>query len=264
MIARALAVRLPEGVEFSLPLAGPVRRLLALLVDVAAVSVASSVLSIGAVALAVLSVDLAVAVTTLLYFVLSVGYGIACEGWLRGQTLGKRLLGLRVMDARGLRLTPAQVVLRNLLRPIDSLPALYLIGGIAALLSPRGQRLGDLAAGTVVVRVGGVEWSGAGAWSGDRFNSLAAYPHLVARLRQSVTPDEARLALEALERRDELRPEARVELFAELAAHLRERVRFPEEAWSGLPDERYVRAVVDLLFRPAIDPRHRRERGTLP
>lgn len=251
MIAKSLVVRLPEGVEFALPLAGPMRRLLAMLIDVAAVGAASSLVSVAALALAVISIDLAAAVATLLYFVLAVGYGIACELWLRGQTFGKRVLGLRVMDARGLRLSPAQVVLRNLLRPVDALPALYLVGGVAALLSSRGQRLGDLAAGTVVVRIGGGAAVGREAWSGDRFNSLAAYPHLIARLRQSVTPEEARLTLEALQRRDELAPAARLELYAALAEHLRERVRFPEEAWSGLPDEQYVRNVVELLFRPS-------------
>ena len=249
--AGSLVVRLPEGVEFALPLAGPVSRLLALAVDLGAVSVGTSLVGVLLAIVQVVSADAATGLLYVAHFVLSIGYGMACEWGLRGQTLGKRLLGLRVVDARGFRLRPHQVVTRNLLRAVDSLPFGYLVGGTAALLSPRLQRLGDLAAGTVVVRARAERLPDLEQWLGGRYNSLAAYPHLAARLRQSVTPDEARLALAALLRRDELEPEARVELFAALAGFLRERVPFPEEAWSGLPDEQYVRNVVDLLFRPA-------------
>jgi uncharacterized RDD family membrane protein YckC len=248
---RALVVRLPEGVEFALPLAGPLSRFLALAVDLAAISLAVSVVTTLLAVVQVVSLDLFAALAGLAYFALSIGYGIVCEWRLRGQTLGKRLMGLRVVDAGGLRLRPHQVVTRNLLRAVDALPIFYLVGGACALLSPRLQRLGDLAAGTVVVRARPEKLPDLEQWLAGRFNSLAAYPHLAARLRQAVTPEEARLALAALLRRDELDPSARLELFAELAELLRERVPFPEEAWTGLPDEQYVRNVVDLLFRPA-------------
>ncbi len=248
MNPRALVVRLPEGVEFSLPLAGPVTRFLALAIDVAAVSLVGGTIAGLMAAFAPIAADFAAAGATLLYFAVSIAYGIGCEWRLRGQTLGKRVLGLRVVDAEGLRLRPSQVVLRNLLRPVDSLPGFYLLGGLVALFSPRLQRLGDLAAGTVVVRARAERLPDVEQWLAGRHNSLAAYPHLAARLRQSISPEEARLALTALLRRDQLEPAARLALFAELATHLRERVPFPEEAWTGIPDEQYVRDIVDLLF----------------
>ena len=68
-----------------------------------------------------------------------------------------------------------------------------------------------------------------------------------------MSPDEARLALQALVRRDELEPQARVELFAELAARYRSLVEFPPEITDGLSPEQYVRNVVDILFREKTD-----------
>jgi len=69
-----------------------------------------------------------------------------------GQTVGKRLLGLRVLTSDGSRPSLARCFLRNLLLPVEFLPALFLLGTAAIYLSPKRQRLGDLVAGTVVVR----------------------------------------------------------------------------------------------------------------
>src|SRR5262249_60467600 len=103
-------------------------------------------------ALGAASADFAAAVRVLLFFVITVGYGIASEWYWRGQTVGKRLLRLRVVDRQGLRLQPSQIVTRNLLRFADGLPAFYLLGGLTSLLNRHGQRLGDIAANTVVGR----------------------------------------------------------------------------------------------------------------
>jgi hypothetical protein len=85
-----------------------------------------------------------------------------------------------------------------------------------------------------------------------KYNSLREYPHLEARLRQRVSPGEARLALQSLLRRDRLESRARLELFEELAAHFRALVVFPPEAYEGITAEQYVRNVVDVLFRPRV------------
>ena len=69
----------------------------------------------------------------ILYFVVWIGYGILFEWFWRGQTPGKRLFRLRVMDVNGLRLQFHQILMRNLLRAVDSLPACYLVGGLACL-----------------------------------------------------------------------------------------------------------------------------------
>ncbi|MFZ5816321.1 MAG: RDD family protein [Bacillota bacterium] len=79
-------------------------------------------------------------------------YKLLLEAFWNGQTIGKRVAGIRVVQANGLPVTFLQVVIRNLLRIIDYLPTYYLVGAVTILATSKKQRLGDLAAGTVVVR----------------------------------------------------------------------------------------------------------------
>ena len=246
----SLVIRLPEGVDFALPLAGPMSRLIALSVDVAAyiaiASLAEKVLQF----LGVLSPDVAQAALVLAYFLIPIAYGIVCEWFMRGQTIGKRLLRLRVMDATGLRLRFSQIFMRNLLRAVDSLPSFYFVGGAACLISRRGQRLGDLAAGTVVVRLPEEKPADLATLGLQvKFNSMREYPVLAARLRQRVSPALASIALRALLRRERLDPEPRLEIFRELTDQLKALVPFPESVTSDLSDEAYVRNVVDIVFQ---------------
>jgi uncharacterized RDD family membrane protein YckC len=81
---------------------------------------------------------------------LGLGYYIVCEA-LVGMTVGKRLVGIRVVAEDGEHAGLGPAVIRNLLRLVDGL-FFYLVGAVFALTSPRGQRLGDRAAGTLVVR----------------------------------------------------------------------------------------------------------------
>jgi hypothetical protein len=152
------------------------------------------------------------------------------------------------MDVQGLRLRFSQVVIRNLLRFVDSLPAFYMVGGIACLISQRAQRLGDFAANTIVVWNPRISEPDLDQLLEGKYNSFHDYPHLEARLRQHVTPQQAGIALQAVLRRDELTPQARIELFRDLASHFKRIVAFPEEATEGISDEQYLRNVVDVLF----------------
>ncbi len=249
MTPSTLLIRTPEGVEFALPLAGPFSRMLALAVDIAVILVLGSALQKVLDPLRVFGEDLAQAAVIVAYFAIYLVYGALTEWFWRGQTVGKRLLRLRVVDASGLRLEPSQVIVRNLMRFVDGLPALYLVGGIACVLSRHRQRLGDLAAGTVVVRTPKLARPDLDQFRSGKYNSLAEQRHLAARLRQKVTPEVARLALESLLRRDQLAPEARLAVFGELATHLRSLVSYPPEAVEQLADEQYVRDVVEVLYQ---------------
>ena len=244
-----LTVRTPEGVVFATQLAGPAIRFLAWGVDLLCVSALSQLISYGSALLGMLSSDLASGLAILFTFILSIAYSIVLEWFWRGQTLGKRLLRLRVMDLEGIRLQPSQVVVRNLVRAIDFFPAFYVVGGIACLISRHAQRLGDIAANTVVVRIPRLEAPDVEQLLAGKFNSLRGFPHLEARLRQRISPAEADLALRALMRRENFEPAERLEVFGELAAHFRESIPFPPEASEGITDEQYVRNVVDTLFR---------------
>jgi len=244
-----LTIRTPEGIEFSLRLAGPVTRFLAWAVDLGTIIAIISILNVVLGILGIISRDLAMAANIIAFFVVSIGYGILTEWYWQGQTLGKKLLRLRVMDEQGLRLEFSQIVIRNLLRFIDSLPALYLVGGLVCLFNKRAQRLGDFAANTIVVWTPHVSEPDINQLLEGKYNSFRQYPHLEARLRQHITPAEAQVALQSIVRRDDLDPQARIELFRELTAYFKTIVSFPQEAIDGISDEQYVRNVVEAIFR---------------
>ena len=256
MKTHTLLIRTPEGIVFALPLAGPVTRFLAWLVDFFVLAAASVVVARLLALFSWLPEDFVQAGGILVFFILQTGYAIACEWRWRGQTIGKRVVGLRVMDVQGLHLQFSQIVIRNLLRFVDSLPALYLLGGAVCFFNSRAQRLGDIAANTIVVRLAEPREPDLSQLLAGKFNSLRAHAHLAARLRQRVSPGEAQAALQALVRRDTLEPAARVRLFAELAAHFRALVEFPPEATEGIADEQYVRNVVDVIFRAGAKEKH--------
>lgn len=245
-----LRIRTPEGIAFAYQLAGPVARCVAWAMDLIVILVLGQAVGTVCGRLGLISPDFATALSMISYFVISIGYGVFTEWAWRGQTVGKRIMRLRVMDAQGLRLQFHQILMRNLLRFADLLPGCYLVGGVAMVLSKRAQRLGDLAANTVVVHIPKHAEPDLDQLLAGKFNSLRQFPHLEARLRQRATPEEARLALQSLVRRDDLEPDARVRLFADLAEHFKTLTAFPPEAIEAMPDEQYIRNVVDLLFRP--------------
>jgi len=141
----------PERIVFDYPLGGPFRRFTAYLVDLCLLAL----LVVGALALSLLlSLGSAAGMGPALvaYLLLSWGYGAFCEGVFNGQTPGKRALGLRVVSERGVPITGAQAVLRNLVGAVDGLvPFFFMLGLSSMLLSRKFQRLGDLAAGTMVI-----------------------------------------------------------------------------------------------------------------
>lgn len=255
-------IRTPEGVSFRIPLASPYARCLAYFVDlvvtISILGLVGAFIGIFSATLGSLPVigplvtDFGVGMVILLNFAITMLYGIVLERWWSGQTVGKRLFGLRVVDERGLALGTKQVVLRNLFRILDSAPLIfYFVGGVSCFLTRRCQRIGDVAAGTIVVREAPAPVPEVESILGGRENSFATAPHLEARLRRNLSPEEARIAFDAVLRRDELAPAARVALFARLAEHFRARTAFPEELTLGLSDEQYVRNVVDSLYRRA-------------
>jgi len=144
-----LAIVSPENIGFQFRLAGPASRSLAFLVDA---------LVIGLIAFAAVLVAGMTGLANEAFFGLFLvglfflwwGYGAACELLANGRTVGKAALGLRVVSQTGLSINLAQAILRNLLRLVDVAPPFF--PGVAAMaLTSRLQRLGDLAAGTIVV-----------------------------------------------------------------------------------------------------------------
>jgi len=252
---QTIEIRLPEGVSFSLAIAGPVSRCLAFLIDMFIISAVTAAFQRLVEPVRVLQEDFGTGLLIVVYLATWLMYGIVCEYYWNGQTFGKWLLGIRVMDAAGLELQFHQVAIRNLIRSVDLFPA-GLLGGMAMICNPRLQRLGDLAASTIVIRTKRPSASIAHAQVKSRYNSLLQYQLLCARLRQRVPAQVAGIALDAMMRRDRLEDRARVVLFDELAAYFRSLVEFPPEDIEQLSSEQYVRNVLEILYTPARRPVH--------
>jgi uncharacterized RDD family membrane protein YckC len=91
------------------------------------------------------------AIFLILVFVINWGYFFAGEYFFNGKTIGKRVIGIRVIQENGHNITFMSALIRNLLRIIDMLPTAYFLGIILVFFHSRHKRLGDMAAGTVVV-----------------------------------------------------------------------------------------------------------------
>jgi uncharacterized RDD family membrane protein YckC len=147
------AVELAEGVEIRLRIAGPVLRAGAFGIDflIRLVVGAATALGLGLAGMA-LGSKVAEGLFLLIWFVISWWYPVIFEAGRRGATPGKRMMGLRVVQPSGAPITVGQAIVRNFLRFIDGMPWItYGFGLTSCLSTKRFQRLGDLAAGTVVV-----------------------------------------------------------------------------------------------------------------
>lgn len=142
-------VATPENVAFDFRLAGPFTRSLAVFVDM---SLIAAVVIGMAIPLAILG-QAGVGLLLFVAFVIWWGYGGLMEAFWNGQTLGKRALGIRVVSGSGLAINASQAMLRNILRSADLFPPFF-PGVVAMLFGTRFQRLGDLAAGTMVILEG--------------------------------------------------------------------------------------------------------------
>lgn len=237
------AVLTPEYVEFDFVLAGLMSRFLAWLLD----SLVTVALTIGVVVfisfVSVLFQGFAAAALFVAWFLIDWGYMVLLETVWSGQTVGKRALGLRVIQESGVRVGVYQSLLRNLVRPVDRLPFGYLVGGIAALFSKSQQRLGDMLAGTVVVKERRLKVPASlSRPEGD--TSLLGDADFRQKVAKLSSQEEASLFSAAM-RREELAMEARLHLFGTLSQHLQENRGFfkPEH----LSDEKLVLLVAAAL-----------------
>lgn len=215
----------PESVTFSYNLAGLGSRFLAILVDGSIQT--ALLLAILILATGTLYVDLAVylpgrarsmgltlwvwAALIVVTFLILWGYFVFFEMMWNGQTPGKRLTGLRVIRAGGYPIDLLASVVRNLVRGVDVLPGTYSVGVITMFLSSNWQRLGDYAAGTLVVRDRRLDTPAALA--------SEAAPGWDESLWEIdlVTADEYSVVREFLRRRNDLERNSRAELARRIA-----------------------------------------------
>jgi hypothetical protein len=172
-------------------------------------------------------------------FILDFGYFVYFELRWAGQSPGKRCFGIRVISARGTGLRFADVLLRNLLRPIDTLPFAMAVGGTVCFIDRWHRRLGDMVAETIIIRESKRELPQAMAAEKSRVNSFQIDPVLRGRILARVDRPERDLILDLAIRRDQIDPDARQALFARAAAHFRARLGLPPDI-DYLSDEQTV------------------------
>ena len=162
-----------------------------------------------------------VAIVSSVSFAVMFFYHVPFEVLGGGRTPGKRLSGLRVVLAGGRPIGLVASALRNILRVIDVLPGVYLVGMLSIFITAKNQRIGDLAAGSLVVR------DRHGGRRGEAVPAiLGVDPGPAANWDVSgIGPEEVVAVRTFLERREQLDPRPRRALGADLAARLRPRVR---------------------------------------
>jgi uncharacterized RDD family membrane protein YckC len=235
-------VRTPEYVEFEYPLAGVMTRFLAWFMDLLAIAVISVAANLFVFTVLTILPGIATALMFIIGFLVNWGYFVFLEYRYAGQTLGKRLLGLRTIQESGVRVGFYQAAMRNLVRPVDNLPLLYLCGGALALISKKTRRLGDIAAGTLVIRDRRRAIPAAIARPSEIVPALQE-KRVEERIRRA-SVDEREVLLSAALRREELSMEARLSLFRAISEYVCD--RFSIEKPEHLSDEKFVVAIASL------------------
>ena len=239
-------IRTPENVAFEYELAGIAARAVAWSVDICIIATLIVISSL-AFSMASLGVgSLGQALQFIAMFLIQWWYGAISEWAFNGRTIGKMVVGLRVVGDRGLRITFLQSAIRNLIRTADFLPFLYAVGGLTALLDPYGRRLGDLAAGTIVVVERKTARPSAVLPESERHNSFATDPAVGLAARR-ITPPEREVLIALSLRREELPLRVRHELFERLADHLSKRLGV--ERPSFFSPEKFVVQLAAIVLR---------------
>lgn len=225
-----VTIATPEGVDVDLTLAGIGSRFIASLVDTTIKLAAfigfyvflfggASLLGGGDIG------SLGGAVFYVVSFFIWFGYDVLFETLASGRTPGKRWTGLRVVRMGGRPVGFVASAIRNIVRIVDFLPSLYLVGMVAAVSTKMNQRLGDLAAGTVVVRekpmsVVAPEGTPPASTPPPAAESFPVDSWDIG----GITTEELSMIRRFLERRAELNPQARAHLAHQLAERFRPKV----------------------------------------
>ena len=234
-----LTIETPEQTSLDFPIAGIGSRFLALALDTLIQILVGFVVGVGGtMAIGALTTVLpksavwGLAVLVVFYFLLYFGYFAFFEIIWNGQTPGKRKAGIRVIKDSGRPLTAAESIARNLLRIVDWLPAFYAVGIASALLTKENKRLGDLVAGSLLVRESSFSdlkpvWQTAEPPAG-----LGLAPLGAAKL----TPEESALIDSFLSRRSELDYDVRVRMAEQILQRLKPKLTLPADGTRSTED----------------------------
>lgn len=251
-------IRTPEMVDFSFQLAGPGARFLAWLFDSILIVILMIILAIFFMIVGLTLSFVAgsagwvlLAIFSLIWFILENLYSIYFEVRWNGQTPGKRALGLRVIGDNGARLTLNQSVIRNLLRSFDRMPVFcYVLGVVSMAVTRHNQRIGDVLAGTIVIREETRPLPEELKLPQPKYNTLLNDVTFVVRCGRVINPEERELLVEVVQRRDELSGlnlETRSRLFEVLANHFRSRLMLQKDE-KFVSDEKWILNLTQVLL----------------
>ncbi len=255
-----VTIQTPEHIQFTYELAGVGSRFLALLVDSLIQIVAVTALGLLVAYLEALTgfaegfgntqmaniplIPLLVLSSPVLF---AIAYFIFFEMIWAGQTPGKRMAGLRAVALGGQRIGFNESAIRNILRLVDFLPALYTVGIFSVFFTTRYQRVGDLAAGTIVIKERlwePPESMGSGAEAGDIVAPVDRRDELVRQARSylgTLSREELEVVRRFIQRRDELATEVRTRLAEDIAAGIYD--KFPALATHQLTSEVFLEVI---------------------
>lgn len=231
----------PEQVAFHYPVAGVVARAMAWFVD-------QLLIWTGYVAIVLIFARLgggvSIALIILGIFILDFSYFTLFELYWAGQSPGKRVFKIRVISARGNKLTFQDVLTRCALRVVDNLPFAMVVGGITSVIDRWHRRLGDIVADTIVIVDARQTLPASLTAAKNRVNSYEADPAVRNRILTRIGRDERDLVIDLVLRRDQIEPDVRQALFRDAAEHFRQKLGLPPEL-DHLSDEQ---AVVNLAL----------------
>jgi uncharacterized RDD family membrane protein YckC len=246
-------IETPENVFLAFRLAGPASRLNAYALDLCIRIGAFFTIAqiMGFLSIASDFSGLPIGILLIGLFLIEWGYGTAFEGLCGGRTPGKMAFRLRVIKEGGYPIGFLDALLRNLLRAADALPIFYGAGLVAACLSSKMQRIGDLVAGTIVVHDGRPGWP-RGSLNLGRIEEIPA-----SRLGRSYRPSDRTLgAVETfLRRRRDLAPARADEIARALAPAIAAKMGYdgPPEEVSEEPT-RFLLRFLKTFGPPELDP----------
>ena len=233
-----------EKVPFTYRVAGLGSRFLAWLVDAGMIVILGTAGFCAGIVLETGREGMGMALILLWLFALTWGYFLLFEWLWHGQTLGKRLLGIRVIQWQGTSVTFYQSAIRNILRVVDSLPIFYALGFCVAACNRESRRLGDIAAGTLVVH------------SERKAKPIHALPDtpgqpntirqpLIRQRLAQLEREQKQTLLDLSLRRNQLSVPDRARLFHAAAEFLQERLDLAPEQY--VSDEKFVLQLAAML-----------------
>ena len=255
-----ILVPTPESIEFSHEPAGIGSRFVASVVDslLQAVMIMGAALIAGVWSLPLRSITSSIdpwaaAVMVIMIFLIFWGYYIFFEMVWNGQTPGKRAAGIRVLKEGGYPVGFLDSVVRNLLRPIDFLPFFYGVGAIVVFCNSRCKRIGDFAAGTIVVKEQQIEMPHSLRASYVPIHKDAAIEGQKLTNLYKLSQTELEIVRQFITRRHSIQQSARSSLARKIAKPLIKKLELRPELIAGHEEE--------FLEKIAADYRKLTERG---